>query len=233
MRLGWKYIRHLLMAGGVVFFLLLAACWSPYPYRIYAWLSMPDAVLTQPPQWIVVLGGGGIPSESGLMRTYYAAQAAATFPDADVVIALPGDPGRGSVRMMKEELVLRGVAPARIRFEPKGTNTRSQAVEWSRLIGPMELHEPLLIVTSPEHMRRSIRSFQRAGFSQVGSSAAMDTTIDGPLFLSEEGLDSRFAVERIEQSLFIRYQFWHGISYMTRSMRELVALAYYRAKGWI
>lgn len=228
------YVRRLLMTGGAVFALLLIACWTPYPYRLYLWLSMPCAELDVPPEWILVLGGGGIPSESGLMRTFYAAHAAHEFPSARVVIALPGDPGRdGTLWQMRNELVIRGVAEDRVWFEPKGTNTRSQAVEWGRQIGSEGVQAPLLIVTSPEHMRRSVRSFERAGFLHVGSSAAMDTSIEGDLRLSESGLDAPLRVRSVEDNLFVRYQFWHSITYMSRASRELVALAYYQLKGWI
>ncbi len=230
----WLYTRRLLMTGGVVSGLLWLACWTPYPYRLYIWLSMPDAVLDVDPDWILVLGGGGIPSESGLMRTFYAARAAAEFPAAEVVIALPGDPTRdGSLWRMRDELEMRGVSRERIRFEPKGANTRSQAIEWARQAGPDTLAQPLLIVTSPEHMRRSVRSFERAGFLQVGSSAALDTSIEGSLQLTETGLDAPMVVRQVEDSLFVRYQFWHALTYMNRSARELVALVYYRLKGWI
>lgn len=230
----WLYTRRLLMTGGVVFGLLWLACFTPYPYRLYMWLAMPNAVLDVEPEWIMVLGGGGIPSESGLMRTFYAAQVAHEFPDATIVIALPGDPNRdGSLWRMRNELEIRGVSRDRVRFEPKGANTRSQAVEWARQAGPDVLKQPLLIVTSPEHMRRSVRSFQRAGFVQVGSSAALDTSIEGDLGLTETKLDSPLVVRQIEDSLFVRYEFWHAVNYLTRSSRELIALSYYRLKGWI
>lgn len=227
-------MRCLLMAAGLVLIVLVAACWTPYPYRVYRWLSLPDAELSASPEWIMVLGGGGIPSESGLMRTFYAARAAQDYPEAIVVIALPGHTDRdGSLWRMRDELVMRGVSPDRVRFEPRGTNTRSQAVEWARQVGEEARSEPLMIVTSPEHMRRSVRSFERVGFEQIGSRSAMDTSIEGELGLSEEGLDASFAVRAVEDSLFVRYQFWHGIGYMGRSFRELTALAYYRLKGWI
>lgn len=227
-------VGRFLIVLGLLTTLLLAACWTDYPWRIYRWFSMPEAQLAVPPDYIMVLGGGGIPSESGLMRTYYAAEAARLFPQAAVVIALPGDPTgeTGALGRMREELERRGVARQRIQFEPRGTNTRSQAIEWRRQLHEEGAAVPILIVTSPEHMRRSVRTFQRAGFSQVGSTSAYDTAIESDLALHEEGVDGRFALKSVEGSLFVRYQFWHGITYLSRSAREAVALLYYKLKGW-
>ena len=45
------------------------------------------------PDYIIVLGGGGIPSASGLMRCYAAAGEARVYPDARILIAMP----RGTV----------------------------------------------------------------------------------------------------------------------------------------
>ena len=227
-------LGRLLIALGLLATLLLAACWTDYPWRIYRWFSMPEAQLQVAPEYIVVMGGGGIPSESGLMRTYYGAEAAHRFPDATVVIALPGDPTgeTGALGRMREELERRGVARDRIQFEPRGTNTRSQAIEWRRQWDAEEVAAPVLIITSPEHMRRSVRTFQRAGFLEVGSVAAYDTSIESDLALDEDGVDSGFALKSVEGSLFVRYQFWHGISYLGRSAREAVALLYYKLKGW-
>jgi uncharacterized SAM-binding protein YcdF (DUF218 family) len=227
--------RRLLVCGGLVFVLLLALCWTDYPWRLYYWLSIPEAHLQQEPDWIVVLGGGGIPSESGLIRCYHAAEAATRFPEARVVVALPGNPAdpESQVRRMADELILRGVAADRIEFEPKGANTRSQAVEWRRQFeGPVD-QIPVLIVTSSAHMRRAIRSFQHVGFTQAGSVATQDHSVDGSLELSEDSIDAPLILPDLEGSLFVRYRFWDSMGYLTRSSRELVALLYYRVRGYI
>ncbi len=230
-----RLLRTGLISMGALGLLVVALCFTSYPWRMYYWLSMPEAVLHEAPEWIVVLGGGGIPSESGLMRTYYGAQAAMQFPSAQIYVALPGDPAaaEGAGRRMAQELVMRGVDPARIDFESTGTNTRSQAVALRRMTGKDVVEWPVLIVTSPEHMRRAVRTFQRAGFAQAGGQAAMDTGIDHGLAVSEADVDGRLAAPALEGSLFVRYQFWHGITYLSRSAREWVALFYYRLKGWI
>jgi len=79
-----------------------------------------------------------MPSESGLMRCWYAAKAAGYFPHSKVIIALPGDTADSlsSVIGMKKELIIRGIAPERIMFEDSGTNTRAQAVNIYRMTSP-------------------------------------------------------------------------------------------------
>ena len=236
MRIAMLCMRRLLMGLGLLALFFYAACWTDYPWKWYRWLSMPEAVLAEEPALIVVLGGGGIPSETGLMRTYYGAVAAARHPQADVVVALPGNPDapRSSVRMMAEELVLRGVDRDRIQFEPLGTNTRSQAVELRRQYEDSVASLPVLIVTSPEHLRRSVLTFRRAGFHNAGAlSARSEGLKGGTLNVTREGVDDRFVSERFEGSIQIRYQFWHGLSYLTRAAREYTALLYYGLKGWI
>lgn len=225
-------VRRLLLVGGVVLLLLFALCWSPYPWRMYYWLSMPQAVLEVEPEWIVVLGGGGIPSESGLIRTYYGALAAQRFPDARVIVALPeyDENEDSSLRRMRNELMMRGVDGDRIYLEPKGSNTRAQAVEIARMIDP---ESALLVVTSPDHMRRSVLTFRRAGFAQVGAVAAQDVSADGDMSLSADSVDAKLLAPAVEGSLVLRYHFWNHLGYLNRVAREFTALAYYKVKGWI
>jgi uncharacterized SAM-binding protein YcdF (DUF218 family) len=93
-------------------------------------MSSKYAGIHRPPEVIVVLGGGGMPSESGLMRTWYAARTGNHYNGSKIIIALPGDTtdSTSSVRQMKDELILRGIASGRISFEAVGTNTRAQAL---------------------------------------------------------------------------------------------------------
>lgn len=225
-------LRRILMAGGVLFFLVIALCWTPYPWRMYHWLSMPDARLEIDPEWIVVLGGGGIPSESGLMRTYYGAQAAERFPDARIMVALPEYDGskNSSLRRMRGELVLRGVSAERIHLEPRGSNTRAQAVEIRQLV---DAHAPTMLVTSPEHIRRSVLTFRRVGFEQVGAYPASDTHADGDMAISEAAIDDKLPLPSLEGSLTLRYRIWTNLGYLTRFSREITAMSYYKMKGWL
>jgi uncharacterized SAM-binding protein YcdF (DUF218 family) len=230
-----KAITRTFAVFGLLALLLFGSCWTTLPWRLYYWLSMPDAVLKETPAQLVILGGGGIPSETGLMRTYFGAATAAVYPQADVIVALPGDASNpdSAIGMMRRELVARGVAPGRIVLESRGTNTRSQAIEARRLLGEAAVAQPLLIVTSPEHMRRAVLTFRKAGWQQVGSMAAFDAGVDSDLQIDETSVDDQLAVKSVEGSVAVRYEFWNHLTYLTRSARELTALAYYKLKGWV
>ncbi|NQV03508.1 MAG: YdcF family protein [Bacteroidia bacterium] len=129
----YRFLRigkiFLIVLGSFAFIGIVLAFTSA-PFWIWYGLGTSNSEITDTPDYIVVLGGSGIPSETGLMRTYYATEAANHFPDAMVIIALPGDTtdALSSVNRMKAEMVLRGIAPERILLEDSGTNTRAQAL---------------------------------------------------------------------------------------------------------
>ena len=58
---------------------------------MYYNLSFSNQKLKTPPQYIVVMSGNGIPSESGLMRTYFASEIAKKHPSTKIIITMPGD----------------------------------------------------------------------------------------------------------------------------------------------
>lgn len=131
-----KVIKILLMTIGSVTLIMAVLAMTTAPFWIRYNLGMKKAGINRPPDYIVVLGGGGMPSASGLMRCWYAAKAADRFPRSMIIVALPGDtadPG-SSVNGMRDELILRGVAPERILFEDSGTNTRAEALYVKQLI---------------------------------------------------------------------------------------------------
>ena len=125
-----RILKYILIFFGCVFLVLFIFCFTSGPFWTWYYMSTKYAGIHRPPGVIVILGGGGMPSESGLMRCWYGAQAANYFYRAKVIVALPGDTtdSLSSVCLMKKELVLRGVAAERISFEATGTNTRAEAI---------------------------------------------------------------------------------------------------------
>jgi uncharacterized SAM-binding protein YcdF (DUF218 family) len=229
-------LRALVVLLGLLMLLNLALCFTPYPWRMYAWLSRAHEPLTEAPAWIVVLGGGGIPSESGLMRTWYAAQAGHEFPAARLVVALPDETFAvlSNVEKMRRELELRGIAPVRILAEKEGRNTREQAMKIRTLLGAKALVQPVLLVTSGPHMRRAVLTFQKAGFERVGGQVAEDTSVERDLSIEDGELEGRtLPVKMPGGGSFARYQFWNNLQYELWAAREAVALTYYWLRGWI
>ncbi len=223
-------------ALGLVFLLSLILAFTPLPWRAYRWLASDPEDLGRPPQYIVILGGGGIPSESGLMRTYWGAGAARKHIHATVVVALPvdGELAGSATARMRDELMLRGVERDRILIEPQGRNTREQALNVGGMIGPDHRKAPVLIVTSPDHMKRALLTFRKAGFGRVAPLAAFSESVQAPLTYDTKELGGRdIPMPNIGSMTSLKYRFWNNLGFQLRVARELTALGYYRLMGWI
>ncbi len=230
----FKIFYGLLAGCGTVSVLLMLSCFTPLPWRLYYWLASPPATYEGRPDVIVVMGGGGIPSESGLMRTYQAARVAGIHTNAAVMISIPGEPERkGSAPDgMADELIRRGVSAHRLLYESQGCNTREQALFAMRLLGTNS-QPNLCMVTSPEHMRRCVATFTKAGFINVAGSSAFDAGIDVDLTVRHRELGARQGPAIIRKNLALRYTFWTQMKYGVVSLRELAALLYYHLNDWV
>jgi uncharacterized SAM-binding protein YcdF (DUF218 family) len=213
-------IWRIFCAIAVVFLLsqILVALVGP-PQCVIEWLEMPEILPRVTPRNLVILGGGGIPSGSTLLRTYYAAQYGKNLTGTTFIVSLPadGDPETSSVGRMRDELVLRGIPSSVIRMEYRGLNTHQQAVNVQHLLGPEALDQPILIVTSGYHMRRAVDCFRKAGFTRVSG-----------LLASEIGAEAE-----IGPWGWLRYGVWAHLEREIRVSRELAALATYKIEGWI
>lgn len=223
------FFRWLFGISGIIFFILVILSFTDIPYFAYHHLSLPDEPLSRKPDVIVVLGGSGMPSEDGLMRTYYAAEAAEKYKTARVIIALPYNENDSlyQLNLMAHELIIRGVDSSRIDFEPLGFNTHSQAEHIAARYSTTIRTISLLIVTSPEHIYRSVHTFRKAGFITVGGFAAFERPPD------EENIkDKEHSTDTRVKSLDLRYNMWSYLHYELLVFREYIAILYYKLKGW-
>lgn len=224
-----RSIILLLSSLGGLFLLMIVLAFTDLPYYAYHDLAVRKDTLKSQPDYIVIMGGDGMPSPHGLMRLYQGAESAKEFPDSKVIIALPYNQGSKDslrqIRMMAEELVLKGIDSSRLMHEPWGYNTRTQAVQ----VGKMIPHSsPILIISSPEHMYRALNSFRAVGFEQVGGRAGFEVPSD------EERLKSEAEAEDDKvQNLNLRYNLWSYLQYEIIVAREYAAITYYWFKGWI
>lgn len=200
-------------------FILALMGGAPWPLKY--WLIGLGAQPEIAPRYVVVLGGGGIPSESGLIRTYWAAAYGITLTNATFIVSLPAEesvvPGKTSVELMRDELIMRGIPANSILMETKGKNTYQQARNIRRMLGDAALNEQIVVVTSGFHMRRSILCFRKQGFKHVGAEFA-----EG---IGAEADPGPFA--------FWRYTFWHNLEREASMIRELIAMVGYKLLGWI
>jgi len=228
-----RILRNLAAGFGIFFLACVLLALTEQPYWWYYWLGTSKSEMSSKPEVIVVLGGGGMPSQSNLMRGWFAAKAAKSFPDAKVILAMPGEisDSLSTPVLMKNELVVRGVQSETISFETGGTNTRAQALNCAKL---MDTKTPVLLVTSPEHMRRSVLCFQKAGFEKVNALPAFENALEADLKFDDDKLGgNKKLVPDVGESINARYQLWNHLKYEILIAREITALAYYRLRGWI
>lgn len=191
-------------------------------HGIPRWMIRPLVLREDPPprniKHIVVLGGGGIPSATGLVRTYCAWETATNHPGAHLIVSLPsdGDPATNSVGRMRDELVLRGIPAKRIRLESKALNTREQAVNVGTMLGEKK-SEPVLVITSGLHTKRAVLSFRRAGFTDVHGRTSREEAAEADM----------------GSNLLMRYAFWANLQALIDIAREGCALLVYKLRGWI
>ncbi len=201
------------------------------PYNIYYWLGTYNVDLTKRPDYIILLGGVGMPSPEDLMRTYFAAGAAKEEPQTKIIIAFPPDTanfGGSPEILMARELAMRGIDSNRISFERKGYSTYSQALEIKKCFTPEEADSiGIRIITSPEHMYRAVKTFRKAGFTFVGGCPAFENAIqEKKLFKNKNNKNEKYG-------LGFRYNMWSYLKYEITVLREFCAIGYYKLRGWI
>jgi uncharacterized SAM-binding protein YcdF (DUF218 family) len=198
---------------------------------VYYWLGTSGADLTKRPDYIVLLGGVGMPSPEDLMRTYFTAGAAKEVPDSKVIISFPPDTINKEFspeRLMAKELMMRGIDSSRLSFEYNGYSTRTQALNIKTMLQTTRPDTVAVrIVTSPEHMFRVVRVFRKVGIGYVGGSAAFESAID------EEKLIRGRHKNTEKKLLNIRYNMWSYMKYEITVVREFCAIGYYKMRGWI
>jgi uncharacterized SAM-binding protein YcdF (DUF218 family) len=230
------FVRSVLLIFGVFFLLLLALSFTTLPYWGYYWLGTSQSKITEKPDYIILLGGGGMPSESSLMRAFFVRRAAVESPKSQIIISIPGNPedSTSTARQVAAELISKGIDSQRILYEQIGTNTRSEALQLKEFNSEKLTDKAILLVTSPEHMRRAVLVFRKAGFTRVSALPAFENAIEANLFFADDQLGgNKTLVPDIGGNTEVRYQFWNHLKYEILIAREITALVYYKLRGWI
>ncbi|MCB0806648.1 MAG: YdcF family protein [Bacteroidales bacterium] len=225
--------KKLLIALGLVFFVMIVLSFTNVPWNIYHALGTYHDEIEQDPDYIVVMGAGGMPGQAGLIRCYYAALGAKQFPEAKLIVAMPVHPDnfKGSdAEQMAQEIQNRDVDSARILFELQGTNTYTQATEVFKMISHLP-NSNLLVVTSPSHMYRCIKTFEKSGFENVYGLPAFEGYLDETTLLTEEEKEQRFTSP--DRNINLRYNTWAYLKYEITLFREGVAIVWYTLKGYM
>lgn len=230
-----KTIKIALIVLGSIFLLAVMLAMTSLPFWARYRLGSSRAYLPATTQTIVVMGAGGFPSETLLMRLWSTADLAAKFPAAKVVVTTPGDTldPKSTITQMRSTLIKWGVDSTRIILEAEGLNTRHQAMMVQEIAEQGRIAEPLVIVTSPEHVYRSVLSFQKVGFQKVTGQPASEVMLETDLRIKSKKLGGKTVVPDVGNSISIRYKFWDYLKYEIIVAREYMAIAYYWMSGWI
>lgn len=228
-------VRVGLIAMGVFFLLLLIGATTSLPFWARYNLAHSKAGVPANTKSILVMGGGGFPSESVLIRLWYTADLASKHPQAKVIVATPGEISDSSstLYLMCQYLILNGVDSSRLVLESHGLNTRHQALMTYEILKKCLFEEPLVVVTSPSHLYRSVKSFEKAGFIGVGGLPCIEMVLETDLRLHNEELGGNSYVPTAANSISLRYKFWDYLKFEVDVLREYIAIAYYKMKSWI
>lgn len=210
----------------IITVLFVFLSFTDIPYKAYHGLSIVEDELRGDPEYIIVMGGDGMPSPGGLMRTYFGIEKAKKYSSATIILALPynNEDSTEQLELMKDEFVQKSIDSNRIIYAAEGYNTRTQALEISDIIQNKD--KAIMIVTSPEHTYRAVASFKKVGFTHIGSSPTFERPPD------KETLEKEVEKDNI-RNLNLRYNMWSYMQYEIIVIREYIAIAYYWFKGWI
>ena len=164
---------------GILFFTMLVLAFTSAPFYLHFNLGQNpnDDVEVSNPQLVMMFGGAGMPSEDNLMRLYHTAALARHF-DVPVLLVHPED----SLCQAEMTRILRQGGIDSILYMTEGANTRSQAVELMNAYPELSEKE-LIVVTSPEHVRRTVKCLNKVGFRNTIGKAAYPATVDFDLSL--------------------------------------------------
>lgn len=228
-----KALKLLCITLGVFLIIAIILSFTDLPFWAYYWLGTHNADIGREPNLIVLMGGGGMPSADGLMRCYKAADVATETPAAPLIIAIPRDTARleeSPELLTASELILRGVDSARLLFEPNGSNTYSQVVNIRSMFSENALDTIVIrVVTSPEHMLRTVKVFRKVGFKEVGGQPAFEKDIPEELLSKKQ----RSSGKAPAGGMALRYNIWNYLKYEITVLREYCAIVYYKLRGWI
>lgn len=233
MKTAFPVLKWLFISLGAIFLILNILALTPAPFYMHrclgedsAWKK--DSTKNFCPDYIIMFGGAGMPSESNLIRLYHTAELARKL-KKPVILVHPED----SVCQaeMTNYLTRNSIPADSILYMTGGSNTRSQSVCLADSF-PQLKTASALIVTAPEHLSRTLRCLKKCDISNIYGIGAFESTVDFDLTLDKLKLKGNTFVPDIE-STNIRYTYWNYLKLEIICFREYFATAYYWLKGWV
>jgi uncharacterized SAM-binding protein YcdF (DUF218 family) len=219
---------------GIIFSIIIILAFTEQPFWWYYNLGRSNSVYKFKPDTYVLLGGAGMPSESNLIRAYYTVQLAKKNPNTNIIVSLPEDSAfnNSSSQLLQDFIKKNGIDSSRILAEKKGKNTREQVIQIAKNY-PYLNKKNVVIITSPEHMYRSINCFKKLNFLNVGGEPCFEQEIESDLLYDDNQLGGRKNSIKVGNSMQLRYQFWNHLKYQILVYREYTAYLYYKLRGWV
>ncbi len=225
-----KILSIFFILAGVVFVMMIALAFTSAPFYMHYNLGKnPDGIEMTPdfkPDKVVMFGGAGMPSPDNLMRLYYTSKWADYF-NAPVILVHPED----SVCQCEMTRILNQNGIYDISYMTEGTNTRSQSLELKESDSEI-INEKLLVITSTEHLYRTIRCLKKVGFENIVGIPAQEATVDFNLSLENQKLGGNSSIPSVGNTK-IRYTFYNYLKLEIICVREYIAITYYKIKDWI
>lgn len=226
----FRWSGYLLTILGSVALIMVILAFTRLPFDAHRFLGESNSRYEFTPEVVLMMGGSGMPSSANLMRLWYVAEAAHQYPKAEIILVHV--PDSGVSHAMASFLRLMDIDSSRIRFHLKGNSTREQVLEL-RNSWPSLMRKRLVVITSPDHMYRSLGVFRKVGFKTVGGISAFEVPVFISLDYDHRRLGGRKMVPDVSQHLDLRYNFWNHIKLEIICLREYMAILYYRLNGWI
>jgi len=227
--------RTFLITGGMLLFMIIFS-FTTGPFNLYYWLGKSNSEYQFKPKNIIVLGGAGYPSATALLRSFYASEIYTRDGNCNVYVCQPSTAETPVINSdaykISKDLITRGVDSTKIFLETTGKNTREEALQIVA-INPQLKNEPCILVTSPEHMKRAVAVFRKAGFKNIGGEPTFDLCGPADLLYNDKELGGNKSLPAIGHETQLRYQFWNHFIYQIICYRELMAISWYWLKGWI
>ena len=225
-----KTIKLILITLGFFSLIMLVLAFTSLPYCANNWLGTYKSKCACVPEYVVMFGGSGMPSENNLIRLYYTAAIANNYPSCIIIMAHPID--SSVYAEMINELTKKGIDTSRIFFEKQGTNTRSQVLFLEKDF-PQLKSSNVIIVTSPEHILRTVLTYKKLGFKKCCGYPAFGSDMNIDLSFNSKKIGGSKFIPDIGGNLSFRYNFWNYLKLEITCLREYTALFYYWLNNWI
>ena len=233
MKIACNILKWLFISFGIILLLINIFALTPLPFYMHRSLGEDaswenDSTTQFTPDYIIMFGGAGMPSESNLIRLYYTAEIAGKL-HKPIILVHPED----SVCQaeMTKHLVNNGISSDSIMYMTGGSNTRSQSLSLVDSF-PDIISANCLIITAPEHLSRTLKCLRKCGFQNIRGIGAFENTVDFDLSLDKQALKGNKYIPDVE-STNLRYTYWNYLKLEIICFREYFAMAYYWAKDWI